>query len=95
MRPEAPPSYKPDRCSSAWVWPGLVTPAARMVVRELERKPWRAAGSVLGIAMATALVVISTFAFGAVEHMLRVQFGLTQREARPAHARGTARHRSV
>ncbi len=79
MRPEAPPSYRPTLLERVGL-AALLTPAARMVVRELERKPWRAAGSVLGIGMATALVVVSTFAFGAVQHMLRVQFGLTQRE---------------
>ena len=79
MQPEAPPRYRPTVLERLGLAP-LVTPAARMVVRELERKPWRAAGSVLGIAMAAALVVVSTFAFGAVEHMLRIQFGLTQRE---------------
>ena len=79
MRPEAPPSYSPTLLERLGL-SQLVTPAARMVLRELERKPWRALGSVLGIAMATALVIVSTFAFDGVQHMLRVQFGLTQRE---------------
>lgn len=79
MRPEAPPSYRPTLLERMGLAP-LVPPVASMVLRELERKPWRAAGTVLGIAMATGLVVVSTFAFGAVTHMLRVQFGLTQRE---------------
>lgn len=79
MRPEAPPSYSPTVLERLGL-SRFVTPAARMVLRELERKPWRAIGSAAGIAMATALVIVSTFAFDGVQHMLRVQFGLSQRE---------------
>lgn len=79
MRPETPPRYGPTLLER-WAPTGLTTPAGRMVLRELARKPGRAAGSAVGIAMATALVIVSTFAFDAVQHMLRVQFALTQRE---------------
>lgn len=79
MRPEAPPTYRGTLLERVGL-ARLVSPAARMVLRELERKPWRAVGSVVGIAMAAALVVVCTFTFDGVQHMIRVQFGLTQHE---------------
>lgn len=79
MRPESPPVFQPALLERLGL-SRFVSPAARMVFRELERKPGRALGSAVGIAMATALVVVSLFPFDGVQHMLRVQFGLTQRE---------------
>jgi putative ABC transport system permease protein len=79
MRPEAPAAYREtlfERLGLA----ARIPPAARMVVRELERRPLRAGLSVVGIALATALVVLSTFSLGSVGYMVNVQFGLQQRE---------------
>jgi len=79
MRPEAPPAYRStlieriglaDRLPTAW----------KIVLRELERKPLRAAFSVLGIAMATGLTVVNAFTFDSVGFMLNVQFTLNQHE---------------
>lgn len=79
MRPEAPPVYRAtlvERIGLA----AIVPPAARMVLREIERKPGRALASVAGIALATSLVVVSTFFYGSFRYTLNVQFGLQQRE---------------
>lgn len=79
MRPPSPAVYRAtllERLGLA----RLVSPATRMVLREIERRPGRAATSILGIAMTTALVVISTFAFGSIRLAMNVQFGLQQRE---------------
>ncbi len=78
MRPEAPAGYRPT-----WIERlGLArwTPfAARMVLRELERRPWRAVMTTGGIAMATALVITTAFLFDSVSHLMQVQFGLAER----------------
>jgi putative ABC transport system permease protein len=79
MRPEAPPTYRAtlvERLGLA----RLFSPATRMVLRELERKPARAAMTITGVAFAVGLTVMNAFTFDSVDHMLNVQFGLNQRE---------------
>jgi putative ABC transport system permease protein len=79
MRPLAPARYRATLLERAGL-DRLVPPAARMVLRELERRPLRAALSVVGIAAAAALLVLSTFSYGSVQRLMNVQFGLSQRE---------------
>src|SRR5690606_12868947 len=52
----------------------------RMILRHLERQPLKAVFSVLGIALAGAILVVGNFQEDAIDHMLDVQFGLAQRE---------------
>jgi putative ABC transport system permease protein len=98
MRPEAPPVFRRSLLErigagrGGWL-AGLLDPAARMVLRTLERRPWRTALSVLGIGMACGIMVMSRFQSSALDHMVEVQFGLAQRDdlmitfAQPASAR--------
>ncbi|MHC4952851.1 MAG: ABC transporter permease [Planctomycetota bacterium] len=79
LRPEAPPVYRATLLERLGLW-GALAPGARLVLRELERRPRRAALSVLGVAMATGLTIMNAFFFDSVAHMLNVHFGLTQRE---------------
>jgi putative ABC transport system permease protein len=71
----------------------VLDPTARMVLRTLERRPWRTAMSVVGIGLACGILVMSRFQSGAIEHMVEVQFGFAQRDdlmvgfAEPASAR--------
>jgi putative ABC transport system permease protein len=68
MRPEAPPTYRAtlfERLGLA----ELLSQPARMIVRELERRPLKAAMSITGIAMSAALVVVG---YGMIETMLRI-----------------------
>lgn len=79
MRPEAPSTYR-----KALGLPGAVRqflgPSARMVLREITRRPLRAFASALAVAMSVSLLVSGRFGFDAVEWFMRVQFGLSQRE---------------
>lgn len=59
MRPEAPPAYRPTIVELLGL-SEVVPTAARIILRELERKPRRAMLSVLGIAMAMGLTIMST-----------------------------------
>lgn len=52
--------------------------SARMVVRNLERRPWRAAFTVAGIAMAVALEISGAFWLDAIAHIVDVQFRQVQ-----------------
>jgi putative ABC transport system permease protein len=78
MRPAAPPVYRATFVERIG-WAAFVPMAARMVLRELERRPLRALLSVAGIALATALIVVGSFGNDSVRRMMNVQFGLSQR----------------
>ncbi|MCC6533824.1 MAG: ABC transporter permease [Burkholderiales bacterium] len=77
MRPPAPPAYRPallERMGlSHWT-----TPAVRMIVRNIERRPVRAAFTVLGIAGSVAILVSGTFWRDAVDYFMDVQFQRAQ-----------------
>jgi len=73
MRPEQPARFTPlvvERLG----YVGLLSPAARMLFRNLERRPLRAAFSVLAIALACALLVVGQFGLDAIDETVRVQF---------------------
>ena len=79
MRPEAPPVYRPTFVERTRLALHLPTPA-RIILRELERKPVRSLLSITGVAMATALTVMMSFTTDSVRHVLNLQFGIGQRE---------------
>jgi putative ABC transport system permease protein len=79
MRPEAPADFHAglmERAGAARWLPA----SARMIVRNLARKPWKALLSVLGIGLAVGMMMVARFMFDAVDHMMDVQFNLVQRE---------------
>lgn len=73
MRPESPASYKEGLLDRAGI-ERRVPLAARSIVRSLERRPGRAALSVLGLAMAVALTVSGRFMFDAIADMRQLGF---------------------
>ncbi len=79
MRPEAPGSYH-----RTWVervgLGALLTEPARMILRNLQRRPWRATASVVGIAFAGALMVLGMFSLDGMDEMMDVQFNVAQRQ---------------
>jgi putative ABC transport system permease protein len=56
----------------------LLSTSARMVVRNLERRPLRAAFTVTGIALAVALQISGAFWLDAIAHIVDVQFRQVQ-----------------
>ena len=79
MRPESPASYR----AGTWLqqgWSAGLPASVRMIGRNLLRRPWRAVGSVLGIACAMGLLLLGRFAMDAPQHMLSVQFNQVQRD---------------
>lgn len=89
MQPPAPPLY---RAAQGWVvrlFPMRQT--LRMGVRHLIRWPVRSASSVLGLAMAVAILVASLWSFGSIDHMIDITFYKAEREdARISFARPEA-----
>jgi putative ABC transport system permease protein len=78
LRPSAPAEFRPlmvERLGYAAVF----TPAQRMILRNLERKPVRAALTVAGIAGSVAILLSGTFWTDAVEYFIDVQFNQVQR----------------
>jgi putative ABC transport system permease protein len=79
MRPEPPARYRPTVVERLGLQQ-LFSPAARMILRQLERRPGRALLSILGIAMATAILVMGSFMQDAVDFLLEREFFTTQRQ---------------
>jgi putative ABC transport system permease protein len=79
MRPEAPPLFRASLTERLGLG-ALLDPAARMILRNLGRRPMRTALSVVGIGLAVGILVMSRFQRGAIEEMIDVQFGFAQRD---------------
>jgi putative ABC transport system permease protein len=78
MRPPSPAVYRPllvDRLGLPWI-----TPAWRIAVRELERRPLRTVLSSLGIATGLATVIVGQFSSDAFDYILDMQFSRVSRE---------------
>ena len=78
LRPPAPAEFRPllvERLGYARVF----TPAQRMILRNLERRPVRALLTVAGIAGSVAILLSGTFWVDAIEYFIDVQFNMVQR----------------
>lgn len=78
MAPPAPADYRQSLRGILQAIPLRQT--GRMVVRHLWHWPVRTASSVLGMAMAVAILVASLWSFGSIDHMIHVTFGLAERQ---------------
>jgi putative ABC transport system permease protein len=78
LRPEPPAHYRESLLERAGVKRWLSQPA-RMILRNLTRRPVRAGLSVLGISLGAAMMVLGTFSLDAINLVMDVQFGLAQR----------------
>lgn len=78
MRPEEPAHYHP-LLIERFGWQRFAGRIVRMILRQLERKPLAAGLSILGIALAIAIVVLGSFSRDIVNFMIDVQFYGVQR----------------
>jgi putative ABC transport system permease protein len=93
MRPPSPAIFRPLLVERLG-WRMRLPSSARMIARNLERRPLRAVASVLGVAMAAAILVAGMFAFDVVGWLIHLQFRVVERadisvafvEPRPARA---------
>jgi putative ABC transport system permease protein len=79
MRPEAPEKYRVSFIEKTGLGRRLTQPA-KIIFRNIERKPVRTFLSLIGIAVACALMVSSGFFKDAVDSMVQAQFVLSQKE---------------
>lgn len=79
MRPEPPARFRISLVERLGL--GRFLPqSARMIVRGLERRPINSLLTVVGIALACALIMVSSFFGDAAGYMLYIQYNLVQRE---------------
>ncbi|HET9838787.1 MAG TPA: FtsX-like permease family protein [Candidatus Angelobacter sp.] len=79
MRPEPPARYRLGLLEKLRVFRGL-SPAVRMIIRNLERRPVRAMLSVFAICCSVAILVIDFGLFDSMSRMIEIQFRSVQRE---------------
>lgn len=79
MRPEPPATYKRTLVERSGLG-AVLSPAGRMVWRNIERRPLKAAMSSLGIAMAMAVLILGSFTSDALQYLINFQFRIAQRQ---------------
>ena len=73
MRPDSPALYKPglfDRESLR----KKIPVSLRIIVRNLERRPWKAALSVLMISLSVAILIAGRYTYDSLDRMVQVEF---------------------
>ncbi|MCM1983744.1 ABC transporter permease [Lyngbya confervoides] len=99
MRPAAPPQFRPTLVER-WGLQGVFSASGRIIVRNLERKPVQSLLSILGIALAIAILMVGRYMGDAIHYIIDIQFRQVQREdvtlvfnePRPARARYALAH---
>jgi putative ABC transport system permease protein len=79
MRPEPPANYRPTIVERLGLQ-ALFSPVARMILRNLERQPYKALLSCLGLALAVAILVLGYFMGDSVQFAMETHFRLAQRQ---------------
>ncbi|MGA0610769.1 FtsX-like permease family protein [Caldimonas sp. KR1-144] len=79
MRAPSPASFRAGALERRG-WTRPMPASLRMIVRNVARQPWKAGMSVLGMAFAIGLMVVSRFGLDAASHMMSIQFGQVQRD---------------
>jgi putative ABC transport system permease protein len=79
MRPEAPTSYRAGFVEHLGLG-RVLSPAGRMIMRNMERKPLQVVLAVLGVSQSMAILVIGMSMFDSITYLIDLQFRVIQRE---------------
>jgi putative ABC transport system permease protein len=79
MRPEPPALYRRSLVERIGIGRMLSQPA-RMIIRNISRRPLKAGLTVIGISLACAILVSAMFFGDAVNYVVHYQFGLAERD---------------
>jgi putative ABC transport system permease protein len=79
MRPEPPAEFKPSAIERFGLQ-RFVSPAFRMALRNIERKPWQAFFTVLGLAFATGIPIVPGAVRDGIAYLMDFQWSLAQRQ---------------
>lgn len=79
MRPAPPASYQPSLLERIGLG-RLLSQPARMVVREIGRRPIKAMLTSLGIAFACAILIVGNFGKDSIDYLIDFQFSTAERD---------------
>jgi putative ABC transport system permease protein len=79
MQPEPPPRFRSGRLERLGL-AHVLRPEFRMIVRNLLRRPFRLALSVLGVALAVAVLVLGRYFWDMIDDVLDVHFRSVERQ---------------
>lgn len=79
MRPDAPEAYRPTVVEKIGLQP-LFSPATRMILRQIERRPVGALMTVTGVALATGIMVSGVFFPDSMDFIVDAEFHRASRE---------------
>ena len=79
MRPEPPASYRPSLVERLG-WSRWLTPTLRMALRNIERRPWQAFFTALGLAFAAGIPIVPCAFREGIEYLLGFQWDVAQRQ---------------
>jgi putative ABC transport system permease protein len=77
MRPPAPGHYRRTLLERAGITG--IGPSLRMILRNMERRPWRTALAIGGVAASVAIVVMGNFFRDAIDYVVDSQFNVSMR----------------
>ncbi len=78
MRPEPPAIYHTTVIERLGLQRFFSQPT-RMIFRHIERRPWKSLLTITGISMACGTMMVGNFQKSAIDHMIEMQYGLSQR----------------
>ena len=79
MQPEPPPVYKETTMERLGL-KHLFSQPTRMIIRHIGRRPVKSTLSIIGIALSCSIMMVGSFQEDALDHIVDIQFGLSQRE---------------
>jgi putative ABC transport system permease protein len=79
MRPEPPPSYRPT-IVERFLPSGMMPAELRMIIRNIERKPFKSGVSIVGIAVAVSVLILGSFSLDSLNYLIDFQFRKAQRQ---------------
>jgi putative ABC transport system permease protein len=79
MRPEPPTRYN-TAIIERWLPSRWISRTLRMVLRQIQRRPWKSTLSCLGISLGTSVLVVGGFMRDALDYLVDFQFRTCQRE---------------
>jgi putative ABC transport system permease protein len=79
MRPESPPQFRAG-IAERLGFARAISISSRMILRNLERRPWKAVLTVIGMSFAIAILIVGFYFFDAIEYLVEVQFRTAQRD---------------
>jgi putative ABC transport system permease protein len=79
MLPPSPPTFRAT-LGERLGFGRLYSPAVRMILRDMERRPGRALATTLGIAGAVAILIAGTWWRDAIDYLFEVEFRMRERQ---------------